>query len=124
MVMRYNFCRKEATKLAKKNRKRKKENKIIIKRNLPNQFDVTSSRKLIGFVTSGDFLFSYATGGGVGFVTSQSLAALYELSCKNEWLPKFLDETVHSNGLLCLMKNIDTDQYRYVIIEIVNPQDK
>jgi len=52
------FCRKESTKIGEKNRKGMKENKIKIEGNLPNLFDVTSSRKLIGFVTSGDSFYN------------------------------------------------------------------
>ena len=87
-------------------------------------FDVTSSRKLIGFVTSGDYLFSFATGGGIGFVTVQSLANLHQLNRDYEWLLNLIGDTLHTNGLLCLMKNIDTDQYRFAIIDVVNPANK
>ena len=105
--------------MAKKNRKRKKELKVPIERNLPFAFDVTSSRKLVGFVTSGDFLFSFATGGGVGFVTVQALVSLYRLHIDYPWISDFLNESVRTRGLLCLMKNIDTDQYRFVVIDLL-----
>ena len=117
-------CRKEATKLAKKNRKRKKNKKIKLERNLPFTFGVTSSRKLIGFVTSGDFLFSFATGGAIGFITLQSVVTLYRMKMDSEWLQKFLSDVNHANGLLCLMKNIDTDQYRFAIVNLVLTENK
>ena len=48
----------------------------------------------------------------------QALTRLLRTRMENVWLKLFLNETAHSSGLLCLMKNIDTSQYRFATIDI------
>ncbi|CAK8697903.1 unnamed protein product [Clavelina lepadiformis] len=107
----YRKERKLATKAAKQRRKSKKKGIPPVPQQHPYSFNVFPSRKIIGFITSGDFLNSYASGGGVGFITLKSLLLL----CENL---KMLPET-HS-GLIALMRNSNSFQYRFVKLDLMN----
>ena len=90
-----------------------------IEKKCPSSFDVAPCRDVVGFVTSGDYIFSFATGGGIGFITTSALSSLYDLRRSSEWLHSFISKKLKANQALCLMRNIDSDLYRYAIIELL-----
>ncbi|XP_002130374.3 ribonucleases P/MRP protein subunit POP1 [Ciona intestinalis] len=88
----------------------------------PISFPVYPSRTICGFVTSGDYLFCSGGGGGVGFVTLKHLVQVYREQVKNDWLKSFVREVLHNRGALLLLRNPDSNQYRFAVIEIYSSE--
>nr|XP_018667943.1 ribonucleases P/MRP protein subunit POP1 isoform X2 [Ciona intestinalis] len=88
----------------------------------PISFPVYPSRTICGFVTSGDYLFCSGGGGGVGFVTLKHLVQVYREQVKNDWLKLFVREVLHNRGALLLLRNPDSNQYRFAVIEIYSSE--
>nr|CAB3265043.1 ribonucleases P/MRP protein subunit POP1 [Phallusia mammillata] len=111
----YRKERKLATEQAKKRRKQKKKDEhapLQSTNQKPHKFNVLPIRPIIGFVTSGDFLFSYASGGGVGFIAVDHLVSLLREQVTNNWLMQEFAKS--AKPPIALMRLIDSTQYRFV----------
>ena len=109
-----------ATKTAKKNRRKRKDKKTTpISTPQPKHFAVSPSRKIIGFVSSGDFLFSTAQGGGICFVSIAGLIDMVQVMLKAPWIKtKFKSRFLNDFSYLCMMRNVDSDFYKYAILKL------
>lgn len=138
------FHRKAAKLEAKKNKRKKKSKDpaLVTSEDKPQPekqttfpvkpmiFPVLSTRTPIGYVTSGNFLYSYACGGGLGFVSVDKLFSLVTMIAGSCALRKLFENDDIRNSLLgkdltkmpllALMRNTDSPQYRFISIKLMD----
>lgn len=86
-------------------------------------FPVPPSRDAIGYVTSGRFLYSYACGAGIGFVSLESLKRLRDLIVNQGRVVKLLEPVFGGAAgipLIALVRNVDATQYRFVKLSLID----
>jgi len=112
---------KQRKKNAKK-RKRMREieaAKVGVKKVEPTEFKKFPFREIVGFVTSGCFLQSYAKAGGIGFITLKSFIPLVKILKQNIWIKKVASEDLMLpvSSLLAIFRVTNSAQYRFVLME-------